>query len=270
MRPRYWLIVLPLILLSAGCGNQMLRQPSFSPLDTPRGAPPPDSVPVSFTKAPFDAHPVDSPAYGDAEAAPVVKDLGAFAGREPDLPPPNLSDNARFEPAPKSVDALLSPLPNDSRIVKAGQILFYNRCVQCHNPGGYGYGPVGQYLVPHPPDLASPLVQHISDGAIFWHITMGQGKMPPFRHWTTPQERWSLVEYVRSLKGAKPDPKRDGPNAWIATSAAPYPVYGLYGFQQGRSAYPVKMIDPNGDPNSRQRVGNLDTGQAPGTIHTQP
>ena len=94
-------------------------------------------------------------------------------------------------------------------MVRSGQILFYNRCVQCHNPGGYGYGTVGQYLVPHPPDLAAPLVQHITDGAMFWHITMGQGKMPGFRHWLTPDERWALTAYVRSLKGSTDIADRD-------------------------------------------------------------
>jgi mono/diheme cytochrome c family protein len=256
--------LLPLLLLATGCGNQMLRQPSFSPLDTPRAAAPTDSVPVSVGKTPFDAKPVASAANGDAIAEPVIQSLAAFPSKEPDLPPPNLSDNARNEPAPASVDELQSPLPNDPRIVQAGHVLFLNRCVQCHNPGGYGYGTVGQYLVPHPPDLASPLVQHISNGAVFWHITMGQGKMPGFRHWTTPSERWSLVAYVRTLKGAKFDPLRDDASAWTATSTAPYPVYGVSGFEQGKSAYPFKVINPEGgEPTSRPRVTNRGFGQPP-------
>jgi len=165
-------------VLTAGCGNQMYRQPSFNPLQTPRAVPPIDSVPVSTVLTPLDGRPVASPAYGASTSAPVLRTLAAFPAREPDLPPPNLSDNARYEHAPAVVDALKNPLPNDPRLVQSGHILFLNRCVQCHNAGGYGYGKVGQYLVPHPPDLAIPLVQHITDGAMFWHITMGQGKMP--------------------------------------------------------------------------------------------
>ncbi len=250
--------------LLTGCGNQMLRQPSFSPLDTPRAAVPVDSVPVSLTRTPTDARAVASPAYGAKEAAPIVSALAAFPSKEPDLPPPNLSDNARYEPAPASVNALQSPLPSDPRIVHAGRVLFLNRCVQCHNPGGYGYGTVGQYLVPHPPDLASPLVQHISNGALFWHITMGQGKMPGFRHWTTPSERWSLALYVRSLKGNAPDPARDGPDAWTAAQTAPYPAYGVPGFERGRSAYPFKVLNGSSPASdSRARVDATGFGQAP-------
>lgn len=250
--------------LASGCGNQMLRQPSFSPLDTPRAAAPADSVPVSFAKTPGEGQAVESPAYGDALAAPVVKNLASFSGKEPDLPPPNLSDSARYAPTPASVNALRNPLPNDPRVVQAGHILFLNRCVQCHNPGGYGYGAVGQYLVPHPPDLAGPLVQKVSDGGIFWHITMGQGKMPGFRHWTTPQERWSLVAYVRSLKAILPDFNRDGPSAWTEAKTAPYPAYGVYGFEDGRSAYPFKMLNPRGgSADSRKLLTNQGFGQPP-------
>ncbi len=241
-------LLLALTVLAAGCGNQMYRQASFRPDDLPRAAPPPDSVPVSTARTPLDARPVVSPAYGDNLAAPVFAHAsGAFPAKEPDLPPPNLSDQARYQAAPRSVDALHSPVPlGTPTLVAAGHALFLNRCVQCHNPGGYGYGTVGQYLVPHPPDLAAPLVQKISDGAMFWHITMGQGKMPGFRHWTTPQERWELTAYVRSLKGNAPDPQRDGPDAWTETQTAPYPTYGAPGYEHGLGASPYKVLPQGG------------------------
>ena len=196
--------------LLCGCGNQMFRQPSYAPLDTPRAAPPPDAVPVATGLMPFDAHPVISAAFGDRERIQADGGNEPSATDDPPLPPPNLSDDARNQPAPAVVNALANPLPNDPRVVHAGHVLFMNRCVQCHNPSGTGYGPVGGYLVPSPPDLASDLVQRNSDGAIFWHITLGQGKMPGFKHWTTPAERWSLVSFVRSLKNA-PDISANAP-----------------------------------------------------------
>jgi mono/diheme cytochrome c family protein len=262
-----------LTLLLTGCGNQMYRQPNYTPLDAPRAAPPQDSVPVNFALTPTDGRPVASTAFGarvqlpgETEAKPTAAHFTSFPAKEPTLPPPNLSDNARYEPAPIAVDTLQSPLPDDPRVVRAGQILFYNRCVQCHNPGGYGYGTVGQYLVPHPPDLAAPLVQHISDGAMFWHITMGQGKMPGFRHWATPSERWALTAYVRSLKDSKDTSDRDNAGAWTVTRNAPYPPYGVTGFQDGRSAYPFKVLTaPTGDPDSRETVHNQGFGQPPPT-----
>ena len=258
-------------LLLTGCGNQMYRQPNYTPLDTPRAAPPSDSVPASIALIPTDGKPVASAAFGarvqlpgEDDAKPVAANFTSFPSKEPVLPPPNLSDNARYEPAPASVNTLKNPLPQGARLVRSGQILFYNRCVQCHNPGGYGYGTVGQYLVPHPPDLAAPLVQHISDGAMFWHITMGQGKMPGFRHWTTPDERWALTAYVRSLKTSTDTADKNNPGAWTVSRNAPYPVYGVTGYQDGRSVYPFKVLrPPTSDPDSRETVHNQGFGQPP-------
>jgi len=269
--PRKALVAAGFFLLAlTGCGNQMFRQPSYTPLDTPRAAPPADSVPASLALTPTDGRAVISPAYGAKDAAEATgQNAAAAPSREPDLPPPNLSDNARYQPAPAAVNALQNPLPDDPRIVHAGQTLFLNRCVQCHNAGGYGYGTVGQYLVPHPPDLAAPLVQHISDGAIFWHITMGQGKMPGFRHWTTPSERWSLVAYVRSLKNApRPtDPSIEQTSTALQETpkaAANYPVYGEDGYEAGKNVYPFKVVSPS--PTEAGRSSGISTrgfGQPP-------
>ena len=258
-------------LLLAGCGNQMYRQPNYTPLDAPRAAPPADSVPAGIALIPTDGKPVASNAFGarvklsgEAEARPLAANFTSFPSKEPVLPPANLSDNARYEAAPKSVDLLKNPLPPGDRLVRSGQILFDNRCVQCHNPGGYGYGTVGQYLGPHPPDLAAPLVQHISDGAMFWHITMGQGKMPGFRHWTTPDERWALTAYVRSLKTSTDTADQNNPAAWTVSRNTPYPAYGVTGYQDGRSVYPFKVLrPPTSDPDSRETVHNQGFGQPP-------
>ena len=218
---------------AAGCGNQMMRQPSFRPLESPRAAPPPEAVPVNASLTPDEAKPVVSRANGDRELAAVLKDhkIVDISGPafDPPLPPPNLSDDARNQPTPRQVNTLKNPLPGDPRVAHAGHTLFLNRCVQCHNPGGYGVGPVGRYLAPAPPDLAAALVQKRSDGAIYWHITMGQGKMPAFRTWTAPAERWALTAYVRSLRGAAPGTRSDD------TTGTPYPVYGKQGFEGGRA-----------------------------------
>jgi mono/diheme cytochrome c family protein len=235
-------IVLLSILLT-GCGNQMFRQPSFEPLDTPRAASPVNSIPVQLSKAPSDAIAVSSPAYGDLAASTVAMNASTFSSREPDLPPANQSDNARNEAAPAAVNSLESPYPlTNAQFLSAGKTLFMNRCVQCHNVGGYGYGVVASYLIPHPPDLASPLVQKRSDGALFWTITMGQGKMPGFRDWTTPEERWALTAYVRSLKGAPINGTLLLDAHVSDTTSAPYPVYGEPGFERGRNTAPFKDL----------------------------
>ncbi len=260
-----------LAFLLAGCGNQMYRQPNYTPIDAPRAAPPSDAVPASVALTPTDGKAVASNAFGARVQLPgedkpklVAPYFTTFQTKEPVLPPPNLSDNALHEPMPASVNVLKNPLPQGSRLVRSGQILFYNRCVQCHNASGYGYGTVGQYLVPNPPSLAGQDVQHVSDGGMFWGLTMGIGKMPGFRHWLTPSERWALVAYVRSLKDSKDTASEKDPAAWTVSRDAPYPVYGVTGYQDGRSAYPFKVLrPPTSDPDSRESVHNQGFGQPP-------
>lgn len=220
-------------LTAAGCGNQMMRQPSFQPLDIPRAAPAQTAVPAAVDITPTDGLPAPPRAFGEPKIASqeAVDEYAQAGWTEPPLPPANLSDQARYEATPKAVDSLKPPDQFTRMTAQAGHDLFLARCVQCHNASGYGYGPVGEYLLPHPPDLGSKLVQKRSDGAIFWHISMGQGKMPAFAPWTTVPQRWSLTAYVRSLKSATPG------SEFSDTLSAPYPVYGERGFEVGDKTY---------------------------------
>jgi len=219
------------LLVSVGCGNQMMRQPSYQPLATPRALPPAQSVPFRSASIDWDGQQMRSQAFGAAADGLVP---GNRLVSEPVLPPPNLSDDASGQPADarvsKSVNALHNPLPSGGQTLIQGHTLFLNRCVQCHDPSGTGIGPVGGYLVPPPANLASAAVQKRSDGALFWTITMGEGKMPGFKLWTTPAERWALVSYTRSLHSAR--------SLHGDTRSAPYPVYGVIGFENGATGSP--------------------------------
>ena len=44
------------------------------------------------------------------------------------------------------------------------------------------------------------MVKGLSDAAIFKAITLGFGRMPLFKDKLTPEERWSLVNFVRTRK----------------------------------------------------------------------
>ena len=40
----------------------------------------------------------------------------------------------------------------------------------------------------------------MTDGELFWKITNGRGPMPSRKH-LPETDRWSVVHYIRSLKG---------------------------------------------------------------------
>jgi mono/diheme cytochrome c family protein len=54
-------------------------------------------------------------------------------------------------------------------------------------------------LSPKPADWTSKKVQDEADGEIFWKITTGRGPMPSWKH-LPENDRWALVQYIRSLK----------------------------------------------------------------------
>jgi len=74
-------------------------------------------------------------------------------------------------------------------------------CVSCHGASGKGDGPAAAALPPpKPANWTSPAIQKETDGELFWKISNGRGAMPPWKH-LPEQERWEVVNYIRTLKG---------------------------------------------------------------------
>jgi mono/diheme cytochrome c family protein len=82
-----------------------------------------------------------------------------------------------------------------------GKKLFETNCSVCHGPTGRGDGPAAAALTPKPTNLTSKEVQAQTDGALFWKISTGRGGMPSWQ--TLPEkDRWSVVDFIRSLGGS--------------------------------------------------------------------
>jgi mono/diheme cytochrome c family protein len=47
-------------------------------------------------------------------------------------------------------------------------------------------------------------VQQQSDGALFYKITEGRGPMPSFKTTLTEQQRWDVVNHIRTLAPKAP------------------------------------------------------------------
>jgi mono/diheme cytochrome c family protein len=74
--------------------------------------------------------------------------------------------------------------------------------VPCHGPTGKGDGPVGLTLNPRPADLSLHAVPGVhTDGQLYLWITNGfEGSvMPAFKDVLTEDQRWHVVNYVRTL-----------------------------------------------------------------------
>ena len=92
-----------------------------------------------------------------------------------------------------------NPVKATSESVAAGKELFLIYCAVCHGADGKGGGPVAPKFVP-PPDLAHPSIQKgRSDGYMQHVIGTGGAVMPAHGEALTPQERWQIVNFLRSL-----------------------------------------------------------------------
>jgi mono/diheme cytochrome c family protein len=94
--------------------------------------------------------------------------------------------------------AKVNPVPSSAASLALGKTLFEINCAMCHGASSAKRGPVGLKLTPPPPGLERGMVQGLSDPDIFNAITLGFGRMPPFRDKLTALERWSLINYLRT------------------------------------------------------------------------
>jgi mono/diheme cytochrome c family protein len=95
---------------------------------------------------------------------------------------------------------LRNPMTPTAASLSQGKALFEINCVICHGQTSAERGLVGKKLVPPPPGLDHDMVRGLSDSTIFKAITFGFGRMPAFKDKLMPQERWDLVNFLRSRK----------------------------------------------------------------------
>jgi copper transport protein len=107
-----------------------------------------------------------------------------------------------YRPSSAAQAGQVNPIPPNVASVGQGQALYDRNCVPCHGPTGKGDGPVGLTLNPHPADLSQHAVPGVhTDGQLYDWISHGfpGSAMPAFASTLTEEERWHLVNYIRTL-----------------------------------------------------------------------
>lgn len=108
--------------------------------------------------------------------------------------------------APARAAKKKNPVAADDKSVAAGKVAYTQECRACHGDSGKGDGPSAPDLDKKPGDLSSPKLWEQSDGALFWKLTEGRKPMPTYAQRFTDDERWNIVNYVRTL-APKPEAK---------------------------------------------------------------
>lgn len=95
---------------------------------------------------------------------------------------------------------LQNPFPATPEALSGAQVDYRAHCQSCHGVDGDGKGERAERLSVAPADFGdahAPGLQ--TDGELFWMITEGHKPMPAFRGTMTDEQRWHLVDYVRSF-----------------------------------------------------------------------
>ncbi len=100
----------------------------------------------------------------------------------------------------QNVSLVQNPVPSDQRSVADGKASYAQNCVVCHGATGHGDGPGAAALNPKPLDLTVHVGLH-PDGQLFDWISNGiqRTAMPPWKGKLTVQQRWDLINYLRTL-----------------------------------------------------------------------
>lgn len=135
------------------------------------------------------------------------------------LPPPNTVPRNKYNLLPYRlpVDSLqiaamiLSPLDStmNDQILAEGKALYTIYCTHCHGAKGEGDGKVatgvtvdgverGMYA--GVANLKGDAYKNITEGHIFHVITRGKGLMAPHGSQISPEDRWKIARYVKTLQ----------------------------------------------------------------------
>jgi mono/diheme cytochrome c family protein len=114
---------------------------------------------------------------------------------------------ARNWSATTAARKLKNPVPPTADVLAAGKENYAEHCRSCHGEKGDGRGEKAAELSVAPGDFTNArTIGRRTDGELFWQITRGRLPMPAFEDKLTDQQRWQLVDYIRTFADKSPGP----------------------------------------------------------------
>ena len=109
---------------------------------------------------------------------------------------------------PESAKKLVNHIPSSDAVLKNIKPIYSEKCANCHGETGKGDGPDAHSHYPSASDLTDAnRYSHFTDGELFYRITHGRKPMPAFKNRLPEDQRWQLVDLVRSF--SQPSPKQN-------------------------------------------------------------
>ena len=102
--------------------------------------------------------------------------------------------------APESAKEMANVYSENDIATQKGAKMYQKLCWTCHGKTGQGDGPAGSGLKPKPRNFSLAEVQNQSDGELFWKLSNGRGMMIPYKLSLTEDQRWQLINFIRTFK----------------------------------------------------------------------
>jgi mono/diheme cytochrome c family protein len=116
---------------------------------------------------------------------------------------------------------LKNPVPATPEAIAAAKTDYAEHCRNCHGEKGDGKGEKAAELSVAPGDFTDARkLNGRTDGELYWQITRGRLPMPAFDDKLTDQQRWQLVDYIRTF-AAKSASASTGQTALTSLSKEP-------------------------------------------------
>lgn len=115
---------------------------------------------------------------------------------------PVFSQSTEWKASDKK-SAVANPVPASAESIAAGKKVYIKECTSCHGPKGKGDGPSSGDFAQKTTDITDAKFASQTDGAVFYKITVGRRPMPGFRDTLSDDDRWNVVNYIRTLSAVK-------------------------------------------------------------------
>jgi len=109
--------------------------------------------------------------------------------------------NAILADVAEEMPQMKNPIIDKVASANRGKDSFVKNCAKCHGLNGNGYGNVAHGFTTWPRQLwVWNNTGAETDGYLFWYITNGRSDMPPWGLILSENERWDLINYIKTIK----------------------------------------------------------------------
>jgi mono/diheme cytochrome c family protein len=95
---------------------------------------------------------------------------------------------------------MANPVPATPEALAAAKDSYDSHCASCHGSTGDGKGDKAEGLWSKPTDFRDAAhMSRATDGDLYWVTTKGNWPMPAFEKRLSDEERWQLIDYIRTF-----------------------------------------------------------------------